>query len=371
MLTTNLKSVFNKFKASGTWQNASAKGSGHIHSTWLIKTSEDDQPDYILQRINQNVFPPVAEMMANIEKVTRHIIKKRKKHGSEEMLEIITTKSDKSYYTDQKGNYWRMYRNISPGISYDILPNNRIAYEAGKAFGQFIRDLRDLPADEIFPVIPHFHSMEMRFGQFKSALEADPVNRTARAKEEIGFVFSHISDMMVIPKLENEGKLPVRITHNDTKINNLLFDKNDKAVCVIDLDTVMPGLSLYDFGDTIRTAANTAGEDEPDTGKIQFNLPVFQACAEGFLEKTISFLTPAEVDLLPLSAQYMTFIMGLRFLTDYISGDTYFATSYNNHNLVRCRAQIRLMRLMIDKYQDSRDIILQTAEKYQIQQRRR
>ena len=365
MVNSNIRFLFDKFKAKGTWLDGRPTGSGHIHATYLIRTSEENLPDYILQKINHNVFPPVAEMMDNIQKVTRHISSKIKTGSPGKLLEIIVTKTGKSYYTDQDGNHWRMYRKISPGISYDVVPNNKIAYEAGKAFGQFIGDLRDLPANEIFPVIPQFNCMEMRFGQFKSALEADPVNRAAEVQDEIGFVFAHINDMLVIPKLKKEGKLPVRITHNDTKLNNVLFDKDDKAVCVIDLDTVMPGLSLYDFGDTIRTAANTAEEDEPDTGKIQFSLPVFKAYSEGFMENTMSFLAPAEIELMPLSAQYMTFIMGLRFLTDYISGDTYYATHYNNHNIVRCRAQFRLMQLMIENYRETADIILQTVRKYQ------
>ena len=365
MVNAEIRFLFDKFGARGTWLDVSPSGSGHIHATYLIRTSEENQPDYILQKINHNVFPPVAEMMDNIQKVTRHISGKIKDGSRRQVLEIIVTKTGKSYYTDPGGNHWRMYRRISPGISYDVVPNNQIAYEAGKAFGQFIGDLMDLPANEIFPVIPEFHSMEMRFGQFKGALEADPVKRTAEVQEDIDFVFAHINDMMIIPQLEKEGKLPVRITHNDTKLNNILFDKDDKAVCVIDLDTVMPGLTLYDFGDTIRTAANTAEEDAPDRGKIGFSLPVFKAYSKGFLENTMSFLTPAEIELMPLSAQYMTFIMGLRFLTDYISGDTYYTTRYSNHNLVRCRAQFRLMQLMIDSSRETGDIIFQTVRKHQ------
>jgi hypothetical protein len=364
MADTDLKYLFEKFQAAGSYKDCCPTGSGHIHDTWLIRTVEQDKPDYILQKINHNVFPPVAEMMENIRKVTNHISKKRDAGSPGKVLEIIETKSNKSYFTDPEGNYWRMYRKITPGISYDVVPNINVAYEAGRAFGQFIRELSDLPAEEIFPVIPEFNSMEMRFGQFKDALEANPVNRVAEVKEEIDFVYSHIDDMLVITSMGKEGKLPLRITHNDTKLNNIIFDSNDKAVSVIDLDTVMPGLALYDFGDTIRTAANTAEEDEADTEKIRFSLPVFKAYSEGFLESTISFLTPSEIEYLPLSAQYMTFIMGLRFLTDYIAGDVYYSIKYPDQNLRRCRAQFRLMDCMSDSYNETNDIILESADAF-------
>ncbi len=363
MTSPDIKSLFDQFNASGTFLEGFPTGSGHIHTTYLIKTSEKNQPDYILQQINQNVFPPVAEMMNNIQKVTRHIRKKREPDSTEEVLEIIETATGKSYYTDPEGNHWRMYKKISPGISYDVVPNKKVAHEAGKAFGQFIGDLHDLPANEIFPVIPDFHSIEMRYENFIRAMQTNPCNRVDEVKKEIDFANARIDEMMVIPRLGKEDKLPLRITHNDTKLNNVLFDENDRAVCVIDLDTVMPGFSLYDFGDTIRTAANTGEEDEADLDKIQFSLPIFKAYSEGFLEKTISFLTPSETQFLTLSSQYMTFIMGIRFLTDYISGDIYYSIRYSKQNLRRCRAQFRLMQCMIDNYRESQDIIRNTVSK--------
>ncbi len=364
MSNSGIKKIFEQFSAEGTLLDGSPTGSGHIHTTWLIRTAEEDTPDYIVQKINHIVFPPVAEMMGNIQKVTGHISAKNKTGTNGKVLEIIRTTTGTSYYTDPEGNHWRMYRKISPGISYDVVPNNKVAFEAGRAFGKFIGDLRDLPANEIYPVIPGFNSMEMRFEQLKKAVKTDPLKRVSEVKKEIGYAFDRIDDMLVISSLEKEGKLPQRITHNDTKLNNVLFDNDDKAVCVIDLDTVMPGLSLYDFGDTIRTAANTAEEDEPDTRKINFSLPVFKAYSEGFLKETISFLNTYETDHLALSAQYMTFIMGIRFLADYILGDVYYTTRYSNHNLDRCRAQFRLMQLMNEKYADTRNIIQQTLEKY-------
>lgn len=364
MSEPDLKSLFNKFRTTGTWLEGSVTGSGHIHSTYLIRTVENNQPDYILQKINNKVFPPVAEMMDNIQMITDHIRNKKGEDSRMQVLEIIETKSGRNHYAGPRGDLWRLYRKISPGISYDKVPNTNVAREAGRAFGQFIADLDDLPASGVFQVVPGFNSMEMRFDQFKKALLADPLKRAGEVKEEIDFVFANIDRMLIIPRLEKEGKLPLRITHNDTKINNVLFDESDRAVCVIDLDTVMPGLSLYDFGDTIRTAASTAEEDEADLEKVDFSTKVLKAYSEGFIEKTAGLLTPSETGHLALSAQYMTFIMGLRFLTDYIAGDIYYTISYGKQNIRRCRAQFRLMSRMAERYDETQDIILQTAERF-------
>lgn len=364
MTQPDLKYIFEQFEACGTYFSGDKTGSGHIHTTFLATTAEKTEPDYIIQKINNKVFPHVAEMMDNISKVTRHIQKKRKEGSSSQVLEIVPSKSGNNFFTDSDGTYWRMYRKIIPGISYDEVPNEKVANEAGKAFGQFVIDLDDLPAEEIFPVIPGFHSMEMRFEQFKQAIGNNASGRDGEVTMEIDFVNRHIENMLVIPKLEKEGKLPLRITHNDTKLNNILFDENDNAICVIDLDTVMPGLSLYDFGDTIRTAANTGSEDEADLNRVKFNKGVFRSFSEGFLKKTSGSLNYHETDLLALSAQYMTFIMGLRFLTDYISGDIYYSIQYKNQNLRRCRAQFRLMESMIESYEESREILSVLAERF-------
>lgn len=363
MTMQDIKSVFSKFKVSGSWLEGAPTGSGHIHGTWLIQTTDKNHKGYILQKINNKVFPPVEEMMDNIHLVTTHI-KEKNREGGMQVLEIIDTIGGKNHLTDHNGNYWRLYRRIFPGFSYDTVPNENVACEAGKAFGQFIADLSDLPTGLIFPVIPGFHSVEMRYENFRKAVDSDIKGRVQEVRNEIDFANSQIDNMRLIPRMEKEGKLPVRITHNDTKLNNVLFDENDNAVCVIDLDTVMPGLSLYDFGDTIRTAANTGEEDEAELENIQFSMPVFKAFADGFLERTISFLSPVEIELLPLASQYMTYIMGIRFLTDYIDGDLYYSTHYEKQNLRRCRAQFRLMECMIGKYRESHEIIDFLAKKY-------
>ena len=361
--TAELLSLCQRFAVSGTPSNVVPTGSGLIHATWTVRTREVEAPDCILQRINDSVFPCVAELMDNIQKVTGHIRKKRGNvsHGS--VLELIRTRTNETYYTDHAGNHWRMYRKISPGITYDVVPNANIAREAGRAFGQFLSDLRDLPADEIYPVIPAFHSVELRYDQLLQAVRNNPLGRVAEVQDEIDFAHAQIDRMRIIPQLEREGRLPQRVTHNDTKLNNVLFDENERAVCVIDLDTVMPGLSLYDFGDTIRTAANTGEEDEAQPEKTQFSLTVFMAFSEGFLERTHGFLEPAELEHLALSSQYMTYIMGIRFLADYISGDVYYNIHYSGQNLRRCRAQFRLMRRMMDQYREAQDFIMQFSKK--------
>ncbi len=360
----DIKEIFNRFNVSGTWLDGKPTETGHIHATWFILTHEEYEPDYVLQKINDKVFPPVAEMMNNIQKITSHIKKKINPDGIQQVLEVVKTKENLTHYTDSAGIHWRLYRKVEPGISYDVIPNEKVAFEAGKAFGKFISDLEDFPADGLFTLIPGFHSVEWRYQQLTEAIARNSAGRAVDVNEEIAFAKAHFEKIRIIPRQERAGKLPLRITHNDTKLNNILFDEQDRAVCVIDLDTVMPGLSLYDFGDMIRTATNTAKEDEPDLERIQFSIPVFREIARGFLESTSHFLTRTEIELLTLSAQYITYIMGIRFLADYLSGDIYYHTSCAEQNLRRCKAQFRLMQLMIDNYQETREIVCQISNQY-------
>lgn len=370
MTATDIKSIFHQFRVQGSWKDSAPFGSGHIHHTRVIRTAEWDAPDYILQKINHHVFPPVAGMMDNIRKVTRHIRDKNPsvKNGDQsapalQVLEVIPTKDGMTHYTDPGRNHWRMYQKVEPGISYDVVPNENVAYEAGKAFGKFLDDLKDLPADGLNTVIPDFHSVEFRYDQLNKAVEADPVGRAAEVEAEIGCARNYIERMRIIPQKEKEGSLPIRVTHNDTKLNNILFDEHDRAVCIIDLDTVMAGLSLYDFGDLIRTAANTAEEDEADPDRVHFSLPVFKSITQGFLDSARQFLTPDEIDLMPLSAQYMTYLMGIRFLADYLSGDVYYKTRDHGQNLRRCRTQFVLIERMTDHYEECGEIVRQHFDK--------
>ena len=346
------KQIFEQFQASGSFSGIGKTGSGHIHTTWLVKTVEPNSPNYILQKVNNHVFPPVQEMMSNIQKVTAHIRSKRPDGAGYSVLNVIPDRSGKPYYLDASQVYWRLYEKVEPGLSYDIVPNEQVAAEAARAFGMFIADLEDFPAADLYAVIPDFHSVEKRFEQLEEAAVDDAAGRLAEVSEELAFAREQFGPLKEIPLQERAGTLPVRVTHNDTKLNNILFDAEDKASCVIDLDTVMPGLSLYDFGDLIRTACNTAEEDEADLQKVTFNRSVFKAIVYGFLQSTHQLLTEKEVALLPLGARYITYIMGIRFLADYIRGDTYYQISFPEQNLRRCRAQFQLIRHMLKHHED-------------------
>ena len=328
-------------------------GSGHINDTFLVHTNQDKA--YLLQRINHQVYPDVAEMMENIRRVTEHLRRKLDEQAESTLttLQIIPTRDGTLFHQDPDGNYWRMLTFISNSIAYDVATSPDLAREAGRAFGQFQALLRDLPAPPLYEVIPNFHHMGHRLRQFDQALAADGVQRAAGVTKEVEFVRNRADTMRTLCDLVATGQVPRRVTHNDTKLNNVLLDPvTHRARCVVDLDTVMPGSVLYDFGDAIRTTANTAAEDEANLDKVQFSLPYYEAYARGYLAETQSFLTNAEIENLPFSAQYMTFIMGLRMLTDYLAGDVYYKIHHAEHNLQRARAQFQLVRRMEDQYEE-------------------
>lgn len=349
----NIAGVLRHFRTSGILARARRFGSGHIHTTWLIETDgsgkspgSDVSGGYILQQFNNSVFPLTAATMENIRLVTGHLRHKWGAGSGCVVPELIETTSGKLFYTDADGIPWRMYRRIIPGISYDLVPDAPVAQEAGRIFGKFIADLSDLPPEQLTVVIPGFHSAELRFRQLQEAIRNDTARRRSGVEAEISFAERNSDAMMELPRRQASGEIPVRVTHNDTKLNNVLFDEHKRAVSVIDLDTVMPGLSLYDFGDLVRTAASTGDEDEADLSRIGFSRSLYDTIREGFLDQAGHLLTPAEIALLPLSARYMTWIMGIRFLADYLNGDVYYQTHYPDQNLRRCRAQFRLMETM-------------------------
>jgi thiamine kinase-like enzyme len=357
-LTTKFRNIFSAFQTFGTFKDSGPLGSGHIHSTYLIRTSEAVAPDYILQRINQNVFPNAELLMNNIEEVTQYLQNQITTDDDFKVLELVRTKSGHSFLRDEHGDCWRTFLYIPGSISYDEVPNPAIAYEAGKAYGNFLFLLNDFPVHTLQPVIPEFHSLSKRFRDFEKSVENDSANRKSEVKYEIDLVYAQIDEMKIIPELGQQGKFPFRVTHNDTKINNVLFNAQGKAICVIDLDTVMPGLSLYDFGDAIRTAAATAPEDEADLSKMRIDLQIFEAFTKGFLEKTHTILTADELDYLAFSCRYITFIQGMRFLTDYLDGDKYYKKSSENHNLIRARAQFKLAESMGEDFKKMRGIVV-------------
>lgn len=351
------KNVFYRFNAAGTFANSSPIGSGHIHKTFLIRTLEPDTPDYILQQINLHVFPDVELLMKNIWLVTNHLKKKNLQSYNPRTLEMVQTCEGKNYFRDEAGICWRMFVFISGSRSYDTVNQPSVAYEAGKAFGNFISSLDDFPVQLLNPIIPDFHSLSKRFADFESALTNDSVKRVNNIKPEIKFIFDWIDSMMQLQIRQIQGDFTLRITHNDTKINNVLFNESGKAICVIDLDTVMPGTVLSDFGDAIRTAAANSPEDESDLSKMKIDIDIFRTFSEGFIEKTHSILRPAEIDYLALSCQYITYMQAMRFLTDYLNGDQYYTIHYRNHNLVRARAQIRLAESMKENHAVMQEIV--------------
>ena len=347
MISEDLIKIAAQFKLHGTIDNIEPFGKGHINDTYRIQTKEDDLPDYILQRKNHEVFKDIPGMMDNIVRVTDHIRKKlnekQERDIDKKVLTHIQTPVGSYFHKDAAGNFWTVFLLIPGSHSVENIQKPEHAYLAGKGFGRFQKQLEDLPNPQLNETIIDFHNIEYRFRKFKKALKANHENRSVKCQTETEFAFTREKEMQTLINAQREGKIPLRITHNDTKINNILFDKFGQILCVIDLDTVMPGLVHFDFGDAIRTAANTAAEDETDLTKIRLNLEIFEAFSKGFLEETASFLNEKEIQLLPHSVRFMTFIMGLRFLTDFLEGDVYYKTGHPEHNIERARAQFKLV----------------------------
>lgn len=356
----NLKKVFEKFTTQGSFVKAEPYGDGHIHDTFKVSTKNDTY-DYILQRLNTYVFRDIEALQQNISRVTRHLRKKLEEAGESEIdrkcLTLINTVDDNVYARDDEGSYWRMYIFISNHRSYQVVKDTLQAFQGGKAIGRFQALLADMPSPPLNETIPYFHNIENRLLLFHNALEKDIHGRAANIQEEIEFVESRQEEMKTILRLGKEGKIPLRITHNDTKFNNILLDQNDKALCVIDLDTVMPGYVHYDFGDAIRTAANSAAEDEKDLDKIFMNIELYEAYARGYLDELKEVLNPVEKEYLPYAPSLITYTIGLRFLTDHLDGDKYFKTHRKNHNLDRARTQFRLVRSNEEQIEDMKRII--------------
>jgi thiamine kinase-like enzyme len=357
----DLRKIYSSFLADGSFSDAVSYGSGHIHDTFRVVTSEKDKDDYILQRLNNRVFRNIPELQENIERVTNHLYRKLLTvPGSDikrECLTLIRSKNGKSWMEDEEGNFWRMFIFISNHIVYDIIDTTEKAFEGGKAIGRFQALLADLPGRPLHETIPSFHDVEKRIDSFMNTLKEDPAGRVNETVRETDFILKRANEMRIIHKLGREGKIPVRITHNDTKFNNILFDENGKSLCIIDLDTVMPGYFHSDFGDAIRTGANIAAEDENDLSKIKMNIDLFGAYAKGYLSETKNTLNTIEKEYLAFAPLLMTYEQALRFLTDYVDGDKYYRIHHVNHNIQRTRAQIRLLESMEEQYSEMQKII--------------
>ncbi|MFD2969079.1 phosphotransferase enzyme family protein [Sphingobacterium bambusae] len=322
-------------------------GSGHINDTFCVKTDGLQGKSYLLQRINNHIFSDVEGLMSNTKIVLDHLKAKLAHLGDEAVekgtLTLIPTKSGSLYFKDSENGYWRMFILLEGTKSYDIVETEAQAYSGGRAFGEFQKQLADLDARDLIEVLPNFHNIDFRMGNLREAMDADAAGRLQEVAAQLDFIFLREDGMRSILKRAAAGELPLRITHNDTKFNNVLLDQEDQVQCVIDLDTVMPGYVAYDFGDAIRTIINSAAEDEADTAKILLNIPLFKAYTAGYIREAKDFLNEAEIESLLEGVFLLPFMQAVRFLTDYLNGDTYYKIQYPGHNLVRTQAQLKLV----------------------------
>jgi Ser/Thr protein kinase RdoA (MazF antagonist) len=351
---TGMLEILQYFRLQGQPLICEPYGSGHINSTYLAVT--DAPHNYILQKVNRRVFKDVPALMENILAVTLHLAK----HASNtrHVLTLVLANDGLPYHRDSEGEYWRVYEFVNGGICLNLARNENDFYQSAVAFGQFQNSLADFPAQSLHETIAHFHDTPARYAAFHAAIEADTVGRRREVEPEIAFALQREKDAGALMQLLASGELPLRVTHNDTKLNNVILDaKLNTPLCVIDLDTVMPGLVANDFGDSIRFGASTAAEDEKDLTKVSLSLPLYRTYAEGFLSVCGARLTQRERETLPLGAKLMTLENGVRFLTDYLQGDPYYAISRPEHNLDRARTQFALVRDMEAKWDEMNALV--------------
>jgi len=349
-IQNNLNDIFNHFQLEDIITSVEPFGNGHINDTFIAKNSEG-KTNYILQRINHNIFKDVDMLQNNIHIITSHIRKKLVESGENEIerkvLNFLPAKNGKYYHFDGD-SYWRVCTYIPDSSTYEEV-NPEYSYEAGKAFGNFQKMLSDLPDGVIGEIIPNFHNMEFRLKQFNEAIDENVSGRLNEVQDLVDSLLERSETYCIQEKLFREGKLRKRINHCDTKVNNILFDKSGKVLCVIDLDTVMPGFVLSDIGDFIRTACNTGSEDDENLDNIHVNMEIFKAYTRGYMETAKDFLSPLEIEMLPYGGRLLTYMQTVRFLTDYINGDTYYKIHSQKHNLQRSLAQFKLLRELEEK----------------------
>ncbi len=350
------------FKLPGELKECIRYGSGHINDTYRL-TYETPQGTkrYILQRMSKSIFKKPVELMENVSGVTAWLRKKIIENGGNperETLTLVKSNDGLPYFVDSTGEYWRVYLFIEGATCYDAVKDDNDFYQSAVAFGHFQRLLADYPAETLHETIKDFHNTPDRLEKFKKAAAEDICGRAASVQKEIDFILEREELTHALYDLQLDGRLPLRVTHNDTKLNNIMIDdETGKAICVIDLDTVMPGLTANDFGDSIRFGASTALEDEQDLSKVSCDLHLFDVYARGFIEGCGGALTDLEIDMLPMGAILMTFENGIRFLTDHLEGDHYFHIHREGHNLDRCRTQLTLVKDMEEKLPQMNEII--------------
>lgn len=354
--------IVRQFYIHGELRSAEPYGSGHINDTYrAVVDQAGTQNRYILQRINHGIFKQPVALMENILRVTQHVAVKLagEPEVSRRVLTLVPARSGQPYHQDEQGNYWRAYLFIERARTLDAVESQRQAYEAAKAFGQFQMLLSDLPLPRLSDTIPDFHHTPKRFAALERAIERDAHNRAAAARPEIELALQRASITSVLL----DARLPERVTHNDTKLNNVMLDDTTgEGICVVDLDTLMPGLSLHDFGDMVRTTTSPAKEDERDLAKVTMQLPMFEALVRGYLASAGELLTGAEKQLLPFAGRLITFEIGIRFLTDFLDGDTYFKVHRDGHNLDRCRTQLKLVE-SIEQQEEAMTRVVEAAER--------
>ncbi len=347
--------VASRFDLPGVFRSAEPHGTGHINDTYAVTQHSEGGPvRYIVQRINHDVFRTPIALMDNVGRVTRHLRQRMSAAGSESIdrriLTLVPTREGGDYHQDDQGNVWRVFVFIEGAQTHDTIKSEAQAYQTARAFGQFQSLLTDLPEPRLHETIPDFHHSRRRFDVFAQAVEEDPLGRVGLAGPEIEFAFRHEPMVDVLLGLHGAGEIPERVTHNDTKLNNVMIDDTTgEGICVIDLDTVMPGLALYDFGDMVRSATSPVEEDERDLSKVVMRMSMFEALASGYLASLGSVLNQAEKDHLPFSGRLITFECGIRFLTDFLRGDVYFKIHRDGQNLDRARTQFRLVESIIEQ----------------------
>ncbi len=336
-------------------------GAGHINDSFKVKSGDDE---YVLQRVNHAIFKNVPELQNNILRVTTHIRKKLEEQNvsdiNRKVLTLIPTHDNELYYKDEEGNYWRLMHFIKDSKSYETI-NPELAMRAGLAFGEFQEMLADLPGGPLFETIPNFHNMEFRLEEFREAVRGNRAGRLLEVDNLVKEIEARANEMTKPERMHREGTLPKRTNHCDTKVNNILFDSNDEVLCVVDLDTVMPGYVLSDFGDFMRTGANTGEEDDTHLDNVSIDLDIFEGYAKGYLKNAASFLTDPEIENLAFGAKLLTYMQTVRFLTDYLNGDTYYKIKSGKHNLERTLAQFKLLKSMEENFDKMQQIVSDAA----------
>jgi Ser/Thr protein kinase RdoA (MazF antagonist) len=361
-MNDKLKKIAGQFMLDGSVKDVVSLGEGFINDTYIVKTDKG-KPEYILQRKNKRIFSPVPAMMDNIQKVCLHIKAKVEQRGGDperEAMTVIPANDGRLFYVDESDEFWAVSLFIDDTVAYEAAETPELAYAGGKGIGKFQSLVSDLK-EPLTNILPGFHNIRIRYQQWDDVLKRDPLDRKAGVALETGWIEERREEMLNFWKLVEDGVIPTRVSHNDTKINNILFDKKGEVLCVIDLDTVMNSTVLNDFGDAIRYYANTGLEDDKNLDNVSMDIEIYRAFARGYLEEALAFLSQKEIEYLAFSAKYITYEQVLRFLMDYIDGDNYYKIKYDDHNLVRTRAQYKLLTSMEEQFEKMNSIIRELA----------